>query len=421
MSLFSCNDSMEDITLQIGEDYVDSNTNTNVYFIDTLTIKAATFQFDSLIVSNTNRLLIGAYSDSVFGKISSKSYVRLDIGNFELDNDAVYDSIALILKYDNYFYNDTIPLQQFKVFELLEDIEPDEINYYNTTNFDFESTPIAIKTFQPNPHKNDSINIEISDDFGLGLFNKLKENEINDNYEFTEEYKGIVIEPDAENTTVLGFNKESLMRLYYTIEDGEEIVEKTIEFTIDPLNTFNQTSSDKTNTYFESIVDQETLLPSSETDDSSFIQSGTGIVTMIDIPFVKSLNEIPGDGVIIDAKLKFTIKNYSATNNLFVRDSLKVYIIDNKANILGNLAIGDGITSVTGIIDNENTEFETEAYVFDITSFIILKLNETHEAFYLAIYPQDFNSSVDRYIFNGDQMEDDLRMKIELTYAIYNE
>ena len=75
MSLFSCNDSMKDITLQIGEDYVDSNT--KVYFIDTLTVKAATFQFDSLVVSNTNRLLIGAYSDSVFGKINSKSYLLL--------------------------------------------------------------------------------------------------------------------------------------------------------------------------------------------------------------------------------------------------------------------------------------------------------------------------------------------------------
>jgi hypothetical protein len=417
--LLSCNDGIEDITLQIGEDYVDSNT--KVYFIDTLTVKSSTFQFDSLIVSSVNRLLIGSYIDPIFGKTQSKSYMRLDNEVYDIDNEAVYDSIALILKYDKYFYNDTIPLQQFKVFKVLEDIEPDEGNYFNTTNFDFENTPIAQKIFQPKPLKNDSINIEINDDYGLELFNKIKEDEINDNFEFLDEYKGLLIEADEDNTTILGFTKDSFMRLYYSEEEDEETIEKTIEFSIDPLNTFNQTSSDKTNTYFETIENQETILPSSETNDSSFIQSGTGIVTRIDIPHLKSLNDISGDGVVIDAKLKFTIKKYSSTNNLFIRDSLKAYIINHKADVLGNLTIGDGVTSVTGVIENENTEFETDVYTFDVTSFIILKLNETHETFYLAIYPQHFNSSVDRYIFNGHQMEDTLRIKLELTYAIYNE
>ncbi len=416
--LNSCNKDVSELTLQIGEDYI--NSNTKAYFIDTLTVKASTFQFDSLIVSS-NRLLIGAYTDEVFGKTHSKSYIQLVNTIYDIDDDAVYDSIVLILNYDKYFYNDTIPSQEYKVFELLEDIEPDEIAYYNTTNFNYNSTPIAIKKFLPRPNKNDSLDIKISDVFGASLFDKIKDNEINNSEEFLDEYKGLLIQANEDvNTSVLGFSKDSFLRMYYTINGEVENLEKTIDFTFDPSNTFNQISSNKIETYFETIVDQETFLPSSETDNSSFIQSGTGIVTRIDIPYVKLLNDISGDGVVIDAKLKFTLKQNSFSDNLYTRDSLQVYIIDRKSNVLDNLTF-DGTTPIISVIENENSEFETSTYVIDIMPFIQLKQTETHEEYYLAIYPQEFNSSVDRYIFNGEQTSDDLRMKLELTYAVYDE
>lgn len=416
--LNSCNKDVSELTLLIGEDYIDSNT--KAYFIDTLTVKASTFQFDSLIVSS-NRLLIGAYTDEVFGKIQSKSYMQLVNSTYDIDDDAVYDSIVLILNYDTYFYNDTIPSQEYKVFELLEDIEPDEVTYYNTTDFNYNNTPIAIKNFLPRPNKNDSLDIKISDAYGVSLFNKIKDNDINNSEEFLDEYKGLLIEANENtNTSVLGFSKDSFLRMYYTINDEIENLEKTIDFTFDALNTFNQISSNKTETYFETIVDQETFLPSSETDDSSFIQSGIGILTRIDIPYIKSLNDISGDGVVIDAKLKFTLKQNSFSDNLYTRDSLQVFIIDRKANVLGDLTL-DGIIPVMSVIENENSEFETSTYVIDIMSFIQIKQIETHEEYYLAIYPQYFNSSVDRYIFNGEQTSDDLRMKLELTYAVYDE
>jgi len=417
ISIVSCSEKEEGFTLEIGEDFVDSNT--KVYFIDTLTVNASTFQFDSLIVSNAKRLLIGTYQDPIFGKAMSKSYIRLENDTYDIEDEAVYDSIALILKYDTYFYNDTIPLQQYSVYKLIENIEPDEFEYYNTTDFEYENTPIAIKNFYPKPNKEDSLNIEVLDTFGEELFNKIKDDEINDDFEFQEEYYGLAIEANENNTSVLGFTKESLLRMYYTIEEEEEIIEKTIDFTIDPINTFNQTTSDQTGTYFETIIDQETILPSSETDDSCFIQAGLGIVVRIDIPYVKALNDIPGDGVVIDAKLKFPLKQNTYTDQLHIKDSIRAFVIDKNVFVVDNLTTSNGIA--VGIIENENTEFETEHYVLDVKSFIILKQNETHDVFYLAIYPENFTDSLDRYIFNGDQVADDLRIKLELTYAIYND
>lgn len=408
----------EDITLQIGEDYVASNT--KVYFIDSLTVNASTIQFDSLIVSYPKRLLIGAYNDPTFGVTQSRSFIQLENHDYGIDNDAIYDSIALTLYYDNYFYNDTIPNQQFKIFEVLDDIKPEESSYYNTTNFNYNNTPIAVKDFSPKPYKNDSLFIKIDDAFGASIFNKIKDDDINNLDEFLDEYKGLMVAAnESSNTSILGFAKHSLLRIYYSLPSEEEIVEKTIDFSFNTANTFNQTTSNQTGTFFETIIDQETILQSKDTDNSSFIQSGTGITTRIDIPYIKLLNDIPGDGVIIDAKLSFSIKQNSFSDNLYTRDTLYAFIIDKKANVVSKLTI-DGAESIIAAIVNDNPEFDTDIYEMDIKNFIDIKNTETHEEFYLAIYPRDFNNSTDRYIFNGEDTSNDLRMKLELTYAVYD-
>ncbi len=420
--LVSCDKKEGDFILQIGEDYL--NSTTKVYFIDTLTVKAATIQFDSLIVNNVDRLLIGAYNDPVFGKTKSRSFVQLQNSIYSIEDDAVYDSIALILKYDNYFYNDTIPNQRFKVFELLDEIKPNEDDgfYYNTMSFNSNINSIAEKDFYAEPNRNDSLNIKIDDVFGTTLFNKIKNDEINDNDEFLDDYKGLLIDADGDvSTAVLGFSKNSLLRMYYVINDGDDTSEETIDFTFNTSNTFNQTESNKVGTYFGEIADQETVLPSLETDNSCFIQSGIGLVTRIDIPYINSLNEISREGIVISAKLKFSLKRNTFSDNLHTKKSLKAYIVDGKARILYDLTLNDGTTSITTTIENDNPEFETDIYSLDIKPFISLKQTETYEEHFLVIYPPDFNSSVDRYVFNGENASSDLQMKLELTYAVYDE
>ena len=418
--IISCNNEEDDSTSLIGEDYIESYT--KVYFIDTLTVNASTFMYDSLVVTNVDRLLIGAYHDDTFGKTSSRSYVQLENLIYDVEDNAVFDSIALVLNYDRYFYNDTIPTQHLKVYEVLEDIEPSEEDdlYYNTTNFNYNSQPLGEKYFSPKPNKTDSLEIKLNNDFGANIFNKIKENDINDNSDFIDEVNGILIEANEDlSSSVLGFSNTSFVRLYYTVDEDEGALEKTIEFTINPENTFNQIKSDKSGTFFQDIIGHEDILPSSETDNSCFMQSGIGLVTRVDIPHIKSLKDIPGEGVIIDAKLKFSLKRNSYSNNLATHDSIQAFIIDRKAEVLSDLVSNANVLIRSTIINND-PEFETDIYVLDIKSFIQLKEIETNEPYYLALYPKEFNGSLDRYIFNGDQFEDDLRMKLELIYVIYD-
>jgi len=421
VSISSCSE--DSSTFVIGEDWV--NSYTKVYYVDSLTIKASTFKFDSLAVSSTSKLLIGAYSDPTFGLIKSKVFLQLYNATYTLDDDAQFDSIALVLKLNGYYYNDTIPKQELRIYEVEDDIEPndDDDTYYNTTSFNTSSNAIADLNFQFKPNKVDSLNITLSNSFGSDLFEKIQENDINNIDEFYKEYKGLLIEPDESNTTVFGFSKESYVRVYYSLDNETEEDENYFDLTISATNSFHNISSNLENTSFSEIENEDVEIPSYQTNNNSFIQAGVGIATKIDIPNLETIYDIPGTGTLMDANLKISLKKNSSTNYFKTRDSLQVFIIDNKYNPISSIyAYTSSEEVVYGLISSQNDEFSLVQYNIPLKYFLDLKLTETNgENFFLALYSQDYNQSVDRYILNGEDSSDNLKVKLELIYAVYDE
>ena len=417
---FSC--SQDDTAYAVGESWLESNT--KVYYIDTMSIESSTFKYDSIIAESSARLILGAYTDDVFGYTESQIYTQFYSTDYTLDTEAVYDSIEIILKYDNYYYNDTLSPQKFSVYTVEEDITPDEDYYYNVTDFDISTTSIADVTIYAKPQSHDSLTIPLSDVYGEEMFNKILDNDINNSDEFLQEYQGISIVPDPTNTAILGFSKDSFVRIYYTIPDETADQELTYDIPFNSLNTFHHVNNDITGTIFSNLDDQETYLPSSDPQSNgySYIQSGTGIMTRIAFPYLERIYDIEGEGSFIDANVEITLKKNSHTDNLSTRDSLNIYIIDQDSKVLSELTDYTQSTSL-GLIDDDDTEFNTTTYTIPVKYFIEQKLSEVNgENWYLAIYSQEYNASADRYIFYGEDEEDDeLKLKLELTYAIYDE
>ncbi|WP_157757589.1 DUF4270 family protein [Pseudalgibacter alginicilyticus] len=414
----ACESTEEDFP--VGEDWV--NLDTKVYFIDTLSIKMSTFKFDSIAVSNTSRLLVGAYTDPVFGLTKSQSFAQLSNYSYSLSSDAVFDSIALILNYDNYFYNDTIPNQTINIYEVLDDIEPDEdaTNYYNTTTITTSNTSIGTKVFSAKPKKDDSLHVTLNDTFGKTLFENIRDNKINNSDEFLRAYKGLLIKPNDNNTAILGFSTSSYLRIYYN--EGSELYSESLTFDIafNTENSFHNISNITEGTIFESLTDQETYLPSTQTSNYTYAQAGTGMATRIDIPHLENIYDIPGTGIIIDANIKFSLKQNSSTKNLHTNDSLTVYIIDEKSNAISALTTTQGET-VLALIEDEDEEFNVTTYSFPVKYFLNLKLTDLNgDDYSLALYPKDFNQSINRYILNGESASNTIKSKLELTYAIYD-
>lgn len=413
----------------VGSDYL--SISNKVLLIDTLTVNVSTVNFDSLITSNQSRILIGNYTDPILGIVKSESYLKLTpdsyyIGSSELDTQTVtyvFDSIAMILKYDRYYYGDTTKTQTINIHQLTQKVKPntDDTNFYNISSLTYDSKSIGTKTFHPKPIGKDSINIQIDATFGKNLFNKMYKNEITDANEFEDLFKGVVIKPSTTNSSnMIGFSTSSVLRLYYKKTNSDAKNSLTKDFTITDLSKqFNNISLDRTGTIIQNLPDSKNKLSSDLTNNNAFIQSGTGLACRIDFPFINQLKYISEKGIIVDAEL--IIKpNKSSVSALFpIKDSLQVYECDNLNRISKILTNSDGSQKLA-LLNTTPDEFnENIGYKVNIGSFLnqeMLKTNGAKSNLILA-FP-NISKGVNRIIL-GNQKNAENKLKLKIYYISY--
>ncbi len=104
-------------------------------------------------------------------------------------------------------------------------------------------------------------------------------------------FKGLTIQYDDSDEAIIGFKTASVapvMRLYYHYSDFTNISEYR-DFAIFAwaINQFNH--FEITNPLITLPISQKDKIPAANTNDQSFIQAGTGIVTRLEIPYLKNL------------------------------------------------------------------------------------------------------------------------------------
>jgi len=258
LAVISCSTEERDIpTLEVGQEFTDRAV--RLVEIDTFEVRTGTFKFDSIITSGRDRLLVGRYIDQFFGAVKSESYMELTAMDYNVPDDAELDSIALILGYDHYFYNDTLQLSHIRVHRILEDFETTEDVFYNTSSLRYDTIPMMTKSFYPEPMGEDSLHISIPRSFGADIFELLREKSISGDEDFVEQFKGIVLSPVTNgNSTVIGFSKSTertMLRFYYSLpeefedgdeDDGDDLFLNFVIKQTHGLNTFNRITSDVT-------------------------------------------------------------------------------------------------------------------------------------------------------------------------------
>lgn len=410
-----------------GDAFTDSNL--RVVLLDTLTVETSTMKFDSIITSGSSRMLVGKYRDSIFGTIKASSYMGMVPSTYSIDSEAVYDSIALYLKYDGYYYNDTLRTNTIHVRQLTKTLKPQEgDDFYNTATAQYSDEDLGTLSYLPRPTATDSLAIRLSDDMGLDMFSKLQEKTITTSDQFKDYFKGITLLPDeGDDGSIIGFSKASgtcFMRLYFSIAEESSQEQDYIDINLDlsssPVPFFNQILTEDPIAPLQSLVDKEVNLSSSDSDNLSFIQSGVGIATRIQFPHVKSIYDIQGKGTILDAVLKIRPAQGTFDNKLMLRDTLSVYVVDRNNDLTGQLLYAE-ISPVTGILNRDNGEFNDIYYEISLGSYIeklLLADTTTDEA--LILLPDDYNSTVDRFVLNGMDRSN-YSVALEVTYAIYDE
>lgn len=431
LSLFSCGTDTDTGEFTVGSDYLALSN--KVILIDTVTVDMSTINFDSLATSNRSRILIGNYDDPIFGKVKSDSYFQLSTSTYALtsvgsDTEAVnyvFDSISMILKYDRYYYGDTTKVQTFNIHRLTQRVKPnsEDDNFYNNSTLSYNSESLGTISYRPRPLQKDSINIQMSKEFGEALFQKIKKREITDYDSFTEYLKGLVLVPDTGNSSsAIGFSvSTSKVRLYYSkYQANVEEVPYILDFQVlDATKQFNSISSDKTGTILQNLPISTSKLSSTLTSNQGYIQSGTGVACRVDFPNIKQFKNISTNGAIVDAELILKPVNNSYSENYPLADSLTVYVGDNLNRISGSLLNAAG-TAVYGKLSQKSDEFnENVGYSVSIGAFLqkeMLKQSDSRSSLILTL--PGIAQSVNRLVL-GDQKHLNNKIQLKIYYISY--
>ncbi|WP_419212150.1 DUF4270 family protein [Maribacter sp. X9] len=411
-----------------GETFTDSNI--RLIRIDTLTVSTSTMKFDSITTSESTRILAGKYNDTVFGTVKASSFMQMLPTTYTIDSDAQFDSIILVLGLDHYYYNDTLLTNTLHIKKVNTELKPkgEDDYFYNTSTASYDEEDLGSLEYKPRPLSGDSITIPLIDDFGGDIFSKLQNKKIVNGSEFTDYFKGLGLIPgDTDDGSIIGFSKASektYIRLYFSVAESDGNIDDYLDIQINssnsPIPFFNSIVAENPKEYLQTLTDREINLASSESGGQSFIQSGIGIAMRIQFPTIENLYDIPGEGTIISGVLKIKPTPQSYDDNLKLKDTLAVYIVDNNNNLLEQLSIAESST-VNAILKRDNQEYSDIYYEISLAYYLEeLQLRSRDVEGALILIPSDYNSAVDRFILNSNGRAENETI-LELTYAIYDE
>ena len=426
LAFISCN---KDETFQIGSKYLEAKT--NIRYLDSLTVLSYTVKLDSVRTSGleTPAMLIGKQHDPEFGEITATSYFRINPPtSLSIPNNAVYDSLVLILLYNNYAVGDTNVPYTINVHRLQDKLKTRSDGYlYNTSSFAYFPELLGTVSLMPRPNTYDTLGIKLDDNLGNELFNLImdedqlvKESELFHNY-----FRGFALTYDDADNGIVGFNFPTaavagsgsgyfpLMRLYYHYFDFTTLY-KYVDFQVGSENRavqFNQIGL--SNPMVDFPDQQRDKLPAQESDNSTYIQAGTGIVTRLEIPFLKSLLALHENILIMKAEIQIEpVRDSYFTYPL--PDNISVYSCD-RINRFSSSFASDGSLTIDKIYQEETW------YTFDVTDFVKAKLREESDevpSLLVTVKPEGLYSTINRVLL-GSQMNRDNGIKLKIYYINY--
>lgn len=374
----------------IGDDFSVGNNLVSVkgrsILIEDRTVALETHLSDSSVTSGLSRVFEGKYISSDFGTISAHSYFSFNPPSYsksEFGSDAnvvvKFDSISLILKYDNVTYGDTTQMQTINLFKLKQNIELDyNSQLYTTSSVLAEEAPWVNYQFnRPREYWDNDTTLELRlpDEFGLELVSLMhtQSNLLDSHTNFLTYFKGIKLSPGTnDNASVNSFVIDSeypIIRIHYTTIGAVTTEENKIDMTVNTSTAFSQIEADRSNTTLHSLS-SNVPLTSKETDNKVYLQGLTGLYTKVSFP---DLNEILklGDHVIISSAILYVYPvsgSYSDFVPLPTNLTLNYLNEDGKAI---DIYIDSSTTTVqSGTLVQDKIYGQGTYYAFDVTSYL---------------------------------------------------
>lgn len=433
LALLSCTD--QDAPFDIGADKVEIKT--RMQFTDTFTVHTYTVMMDSIKTSGLDvpQMVIGKYHDPEFGTITANTYFRVVMPNtsLDIDNKAVFDSLKVFMKYNGYYTGDTTQVFSIAAHRLNAIMKPSsDGHFYNNDTISAFTGLFGHGSFYPRPNSSDTVWINLDPAFGSELFDLMKESDdrVRDNQNFLSYFRGMMLTYDTGNQAVLGFQFPSVnnpnlskptMRLYYHYPTGYTTVYKYFDFTPQSDDydlMFNHFELHNPVVDFPGELSQK-VPAASYPKGCTYVMSGIGLVTRVEIPYLQQLLSVYNNIKILDATLELEpLRNTYA--DIALPENLSLYTSNDRNHFLAGIANKYGDEQIASLQIDKLYQEETW-YRFDVGGFLESKLTEETDqvpAMLLCVTPDYLYKTVDRVIF-GSQQHPENKVKLKVYYLIY--
>ena len=448
--LSSCNNE----PFEIGNHLVDPRITPGM--IDTVSVRVSNLVlFDSVVSVGRGIGFWGVYDDHLIGSVRAKTFLEFGrTTDRETDLNSVFDSITLVLRPNGVFYGDTTGFDKstdmnaaIKVFMIDQQIERGEDgSLYSTSSVPLRNQALVDTVFMMPvlDLQNNEIEIKLPGSFGRALFQGiLRDDEEYRQPDFHKTFPGLAVVAGDRSNCVYGIllnDTSCMIRIYYHISTTSR-EEKKMTFTVNQFNSFYNKENDLAKLPPD-MDSRSAPIPSSQTGNRGIITSGsTPIFTRLEFPH---LNELLWLGQVVSIKrATLYVRPVQHTfDTIPLPASLNVYYFDPTSNLpMGSAirppSVGGGVSSGPqhGSLPANYRNIQSPdlvQYTFDITDFIAGQLGRVgHEkwALSLLIADNERDNTIQRFVF-GDQnfwwhdderQSMDNRIKLEVTYEVYNE
>ncbi len=372
--------------IKFGEDFLDNNV-TQIFKTDSFGIDLSTVYIDSFITSAKGTVLAGAYTDPLFGRVTTKSFFDI-IPPVYIDQYAntSFDSITIILTPNlNSYYGDSTQPLNITIHELEDSIILPENQYafYNTSSFKVKNTPLVSKDVMVRPLTGSKIEIKLPDALGIDFLNKLKnplDNTMKSSAAFLSYFKGIRLSTDANAKMIVGFTDNVVVRLYYKKQDLITL-NKTEDFSLaNKTHQFNNISINRTGA-IQNIGSNNKEIHSSLTGNAAYGQSATGSMIKMRFPTLKNLLKVPNFAKVLKAALIISPLKGSYSSTYYLPPVVRLSYTNSNNTIGNDLAYINTVGSLAIQLGLLNTDYflgENTVYQYDLTEYVKEVLNNTN-------------------------------------------
>ena len=291
------------------------------------------------------------------------------------------------------------------------------------------------------------IEIRLLDSFGERLFQGILRDE--DDYktaDFRKTFPGLVVDAGADSDCVYGFllnDTACMIRIYYHINTTSR-QEKTMNFNVNQYGSFYNMSNDNSRLmppYTQAPMpfnSKTAAVHSSLTGDKGIITSGsTPIFARLEFPHLNDLLWL-GQTIVIKQAILYVRPVQQSFDTIPLPPKLNLYQFEPTSNsLIGNaLSLGPNMGAQNGNLPEKYQYIQSPdfpQYTFDITNFISNQLGKAgHEKWALSILisndTNERDNTVQRLVFGNqnywyknESQSRENRIKLEITYAVYND